>query len=111
MRNPLPFIFIAIVIVIMNGCKKDKVLMPDCFPQMTTTRQIMDQQATVVLQNEVFYLIEQGTIDTRLKPCNLPQKYQIHNLQVTISGAVKSTIRNGVEPCCVENFVLTQITD
>jgi hypothetical protein len=95
----------------INGCQKDKIQVEDCLTDFSTIRQINNQKATVISQNGQFYLIESGTIDTRLRPCNLPQKFQVNNLQVVISGNVKSTIRNGVEPCCTENFVITKILE
>ncbi len=80
-----------------------------CFENETTSGQIVNKPATIKLINNQFYIIEQGTIDTRLNPCNLPEEFKVDNLQVTISGDVKTTIYNPGEPCCTENFVITKI--
>ncbi len=56
------------------------------------------------------YIIEQGTIDTKLIPCNLPIEFVQDNLQVIISGDVKLRPREANEPCCTEDIVITKIT-
>jgi len=95
----------------INSCKKDKAEINDCFPNSTTARQIINKMATIRQQpSGLFYIIEQGTIDTKLNPCNLNAEYQVDNLQVTISGDVKATLQGGPGPCCIDNFVITKIT-
>ena len=59
---------------------------------------------------DTFYIIEEGTIDTRLNPCILDKEFQQNNLKVKISGEVKLTIQGGPSPCCLENFVITKIS-
>ena len=101
-------LFIALFISIsFFSCKKVTAATEDCFEGTATTRTIIDKQATVKLSGDVFYLIEDGAIDTRLKPCNLKPEFRVHDLRVTISGMIKSTVNTAV--CCTENFVLSKI--
>lgn len=102
---------LALCNILPNSCKKENTKTSDCFPNADTYRQIVDRPATVRQQaGGTFYIVEQGTIDTRLNPCNLTTEFQIDNLQVTISGDVKATLQGGTVPCCTENFVITKIT-
>lgn len=104
----LPFVIGSLLI---SSCKKDKAQTNDCFPNATTSRQIINKPATIKQQSAgVFYIVEQGTIDTKLNPCNLTPEFQIDNLLVTISGDVKATVQGGPGPCCTDNFVITKIT-
>jgi hypothetical protein len=97
--------------IIFCCCKKDDTKQTDCFPNADTYRQIIDKPATVRQQaGGTFFIVEQGTIDTKLNPCNLPTDFQVDNLQVIISGDVKTSIQGGPGPCCTENFVITKIT-
>ncbi len=59
---------------------------------------------------EPVYLVEEGTIDTRLIPCNLSPDFYKDGLVVRISGLVKTTVRNTMAPCCAENFVIVKIS-
>jgi len=45
----------------------------------------------VTLVGSQFYIVEESTIDNRLNPGNLVQKFRVDNLLVTISGEVKAT--------------------
>ena len=93
------------------SCKKNSGKTDDCFPNSTTARQIVDKSATVRQQpGGLFYIVEQGTIDTKLNPCNLATEFKVDNLQVTVSGDVKATVQGGPGPCCTDNFVITKIT-
>ena len=94
------------------SCKKENKAIP-CFADLATTRQVSNKRATVKLTatiSEPVYLVEEGAIDTRLLPCNLPMAYYQHDLKVTVSGEVKDTPQIGSPPCCVENFVITAIS-
>lgn len=93
--------------LIFFSCKKSKEKTSNCFSDIPTTRTILDKQATIQLLNNEFYIIENGTIDTKLLPCSLANEFKINNLPVTITGEVKNTIPTGV--CCTENFVITKI--
>lgn len=94
------------------SCKKeDKAT--DCFPDTSTVRVIDNKKAVVKLTAtavEPVYLVEEGTIDTRLVPCNFPMEFYQHDLQVIVSGEVKVTHQTGSVPCCAENFVITKIS-
>jgi hypothetical protein len=112
MRHSLNFIAFALVTTIISSCKKDNNVNTDtdCFPNATTVRQITNAQATVKAAGGKYYIVEQGTIDTKLNPCTLSKEFQVDNLQVTISGDVKLTQQGGLEPCCTDNFVITKIS-
>ena len=87
----LPFV---IGLLLISSCKKDKAQTNDCFPNATTSRQIINKPATIKQQSAgVFFIVEQGTIDTKLNPCNLTPEFQIDNLLVTISGNFKATVQ------------------
>jgi hypothetical protein len=110
MRNFL--IFIASFFSLIQGmsCKKDEKT-DSCFSGSPTVRQIVNQQATIKVTGTILgvYMVEQGSIDTKLIPCNLPQEFLQNDLQVIISGEVKST-PPGTGPCCSNNFVITSIS-
>ena len=95
----------------VSSCKKEKDI-TGCFSNAATVRQILNKQAVIKLTATVnpVWIIEQGTIDTKLIPCNFPMEFYQDGLQVTISGEVKSTLQVGAGPCCIENFVITQIS-
>ena len=110
MRYRLTLLGLGFVIILSNSaCKKEAVSTSGCYPGAETIRQIEDKQATIQQVDNVYYILEQGTIDTRLLPCNLPQEFKEDGLSVVVSGAVKARIRNGVEPCCTDNFVIDEI--
>lgn len=107
------YILTLIVLLIMTlsfSCKKDNTSNADCFPNTSTVRRIASGQGTIKEVGGKYYIVEQGSMDTKLSPCSLPTEFQINNLQVTISGEVKSTLHGGPEPCCTENFVITNIS-
>ncbi len=104
-------LLVLLIGLIFLACKKNNDKSNDCFPGAITTRQIIDKPASIRQQADgLFYIIEQGTIDSRLNACNLPTEFQINNLDVTISGEVKATVWGGPGPCCIENFVITKIS-
>lgn len=104
-------IFMALFLTFLFiSCKKDSNHNKDCLPNGKILRQITDQPATVKNINGQFYLVENNAVDSRLNPCNLDKDYQVDNLQVTISGEVKSVVQPGPGPCCTENFVITEIS-
>ena len=111
MRHFLTFIPFFILMTIFSSCKKVKSY-TECFAGATTVRQITHKQAVIRLTATVnpVWIIEQGSIDTKLIPCNLPMEFYQDGLQVTISGEVKSTPQVGPQPCCTENFVITKIS-
>ena len=106
MRNIIQLTAIFLLLA-MYSCKKDKVS-SECFANATTVRVINNTQATIKDIGGNYFIIEQGSIDTRLNPCLLAQEYKINNLPVVISGEVKLT-PGTFEPCCTVNFVITKI--
>jgi len=111
MRYFLNLMTFLILIIIFNSCKKEKET-TECFPNVTTVRQISNKQAVIKLTATVnpVWIIEQGSIDTKLIPCNFPMEFYQDGLQVIISGEVKSMPQSGPGPCCTENFVITKIS-
>ena len=111
MRHSPPFITFFILMTIVSSCKKDKSS-TECFAGAPTVRQITHKQAVIKLTATVnpVWIIEQGSIDTKLIPCNFPIEFYQDGLQVIISGEVKSTRQVGPQPCCTENFVITKIS-
>jgi hypothetical protein len=103
-------ILIFLLVTALSSCKKDNNSTTDCFPNTSMVRQITNGQATVKASGGKFLIVEQGSIDTKLNPCSLPQEFQVDNLQVIISGDVKLTLHGGPEPCCTDNFVITKIS-
>lgn len=104
-------IALFILITIVDACKKQKET-TGCFPNASTVRQISNKKAVIKLTATVnpVWLIEQGSIDTKLIPCNFPMEFYEDGLAVIISGEVKSTATVASEPCCNENFVITKIS-
>jgi hypothetical protein len=100
---------LLIIATVVNSCKKDKKA-TECFSESPTIREISNKQAVVRLSAtfDPVWIIEQGTIDTRLIPCNFPMEFYQDGLEVVISGKVKSP-PNRTGPCCAENFVITKI--
>ncbi len=104
-------LFVGLFCFFLNSCKKEESRKKDCLNTATTYRQIFDKPATIrQLPAGTFYIIEQGTFDVKLNPCNLIADFQIDNLPVTISGDVKAAVQGRPEPCCIEDFVITKIT-
>ncbi len=104
----LPFLMLFCSIV---SCKKSNdTTTKDCFVNSITLRTILNKQARVIKQGTAFYIIEQGTFDTKLNPCNLADEYKRENLIVSITGEVKATIQGGPNPCCTEDFYILKIS-
>lgn len=112
MRYNIIWISVLTIFLLPVSCKKgDKAT--NCFSGVPTIRQINNKKAVIRLTAtyvEPVYLVEEGTIDTRLIPCNFPMEFYQNDLQVTISGKVKVTKQTGQVPCCAENFVITSIS-
>lgn len=101
-----------VIFIIPVSCKKGNKA-TTCFSGVPTIREINSKRAVVRLTatyTEPVYLVEEGTIDTRLIPCNFPMEFYQNDLQVIISGEVKATQQTSQAPCCAENFVITKIS-
>lgn len=110
MRRIFPIITFAVSATLFVSCKKQDNK-DECFPGVATVRQITDKSAVIKVTATAngVYLVEQGAIDTKLIPCNLARDFMQNDLQVIVSGDVKTTPQ-GSGPCCSENFVITKIT-
>lgn len=109
MKQLLSICSIAAALLLTNCKKEDSTPVVDCFPNEATTRQLIDQVVFVSLANGRGYLIEQNAIDSRLKPCNLPDSLAIQDLPVIVTGVVKAREQSPGAPCCTLNFVITTI--
>ncbi|KYP15742.1 hypothetical protein [Flavihumibacter sp. CACIAM 22H1] len=102
----------TIVLLIAAGCGKENK--PDsCNSSQATVRKIVDKKAVVRVTDratEPVYLVEAGTIDSRLIPCTLALEYYLDGLEVTISGEVKAAVHLASTPCCAAPIVLTKIS-
>lgn len=104
---------LLVLLAILVSCKKVKDnSITGCSPDAITIKQITNKQAVIEVTGTIngIYIIEQGTIDTKLIPCNLPIEFVQDNLQVVISGDVKFRPHIVNEPCCIENLVITKIS-
>lgn len=88
------------------ACVNNAAIIPGC-PDEKTVRQVKDKSAIIQKTGTQFYIVEQNTIATKLKPCNLPTEFRVDHLAVIVSGDVKSTIQNAIEPCRTNNFMIT----
>lgn len=103
---------LSVLLSLSTSCKKDDKP-AGCFADEPTTRQLTNKKAIVKLTatiTEPVYLVEEGAIDTRLLPCNLPMEFYQHDLVVTVSGDVKAAPQAAQAPCCAEKLVITAIT-
>jgi hypothetical protein len=109
MRNCWTIIPILIILATVSSCRKEKET-GACLTASKTVRTITDKAAVIKLTATVngVYILEQGSTE-QLIPCNFPMEFYQNDLQVTISGNVKS-IPQGAASCCTENFVITTIT-
>ena len=108
MRYFTNFIVAILILSIVSSCKKNKDVNTECSPNSPTVRQITNAQATIKKDQGKFFIVEKGSIDSRLNPCSLPQDFQMNDLSITVSGDVKETPQSN--PCCTENFVITEIS-
>lgn len=58
------------------SCKKEKQIRQDCFEGFTAQRQLTDAAAIIKMIDETYFIMEEGTYDERLFPCNLPDKFK-----------------------------------
>lgn len=103
--------FPLLIIVLFSSCKKENNQV-DCSPGKPILRHITNKKATVRLTATAVmpvYLVEEGTIDTQLHPCDFPMEYYQDGLKVTISGFTKQSDLNA-STCCIERFTITSIS-
>ncbi len=97
-------------IAVMFSCQTTQESDPDCNDGSKTLRIITNAPATIYLIENQYFITEQNTIDTRLVPCYLPEKFQKDKLSVSISGEVKNyPIRDMIYACCIEKIVLSHV--
>ncbi|RYZ28888.1 MAG: hypothetical protein EOP49_41090 [Sphingobacteriales bacterium] len=112
MKPIAAWLLLPVLLSLFTSCKKDNKT-AGCFAGELTTRKLANKKATIKLTatiTEPVCLVEEGAIDTRLLPCNLPMEFYQHDLVVTVSGDVKAARQTGQVPCCAENLAITAIT-
>lgn len=102
-------IFFTHLFILCSSCKKSNTLDRACFSDTANAGKLINKQAIIKLSGADFYIYEQGTIDTKLIPCNLPPNFQMNDLQVMISGYIKPSKEEG-NTCCTEILFITKIT-
>jgi hypothetical protein len=108
MRYYQKFIAAILIISALSSCKKRKDVTADCSPNSPTVRKVTNAQATIKKDQGKYFIIEKGSIDSKLNPCALPEEYQINDFSITVSGDVKETHQSNI--CCTENFLITKIS-
>lgn len=103
-------LFFLYLVMVAGSCKKENKT-NNCSPDIPTVRRIDNKPAVIKLTATVnpAYIVEQGSIDTKLIPCNLPMEFFENDLRVVISGEVKPSAQQG-GTCCTENLFITKIT-
>ena len=98
------------LITVVAACKKDKV--SNSCADGPTVRHIINKRAIIKVGALIHpvYLVEEGSVDTKLVPCNFPPEFYQADLEVVINGEVKGTPQPAGTPCCFENFVITKIS-
>lgn len=113
-KNNMRYSFILFLLLpLLNACEKANKAAPvDCLAGATTIRQIVNKQAIIKITSPGAspYLVETGSIDAKLIPCNLPAEFSQNDLLVIISGEVKQRVQSPMEPCCSEDLFITNIS-
>ncbi|MFT3823129.1 MAG: hypothetical protein QM731_04380 [Chitinophagaceae bacterium] len=103
----------CLAIVALHACKKSSSQPAsdnfcDELVNVTTVRSISMKLATIQKTGDEYYVIEENTIDTRLRPCYLPEELRVDKLQVVVTGEVKKTNHSAV--CCTDELLVIKIT-
>jgi hypothetical protein len=98
------------LIIMIVACKRENS--QDCMPDVKTISELTNVNGIMRLvdtSSDYIILVAQGLDTLGYVPCNLPESFEIPNLEITVSGLVKYTL----DPCffgyCPENFVITKI--
>jgi len=108
MKSQIPLLVLLVTATVLSSCKKEEKSDPCSAP---TARIISNKPAVIKLNATIngVTIVEQGSIDTWLIPCNLPQDFYQNDLQVVISGEAKETrFPSGI--CCPQHFFITKIS-
>jgi hypothetical protein len=90
----------AIAIVLLTGCQKEKYAEnPDC-SSGAVLQSVVDQPAVVIQLGSDYYLIPEGSIDSRYYPCSIPEAFRVNDLPVKITGDIRAKASAGPRPCC-----------
>lgn len=83
----------------------------DCplLADQATIRTLIMQPATIKQEGRLFFIVEDGTIDQKLRPCNLTQDLQVHDLKVVVTGEVKKQLSFS-SYCCVDELLIHKIS-
>ena len=106
------FLIVFFGLLSCTSCKKTQSGIDEnaCFNDAEATRQITNSPAAIFqLPDSSFVLVEEGTFDTWLIPCNLPSEFEENNLLVVLSGKTRPQVSTVPAPCCPEEMIVTQI--
>lgn len=96
----------------LSACKKSSNTNTevDChlLADQVTIRSLIMQPATIKQEGDLFFIAEDGTIDQKLRPCNLTQDFKVHNLKVVVTGEVKKPSLFS-SYCCVYDLLIHKI--
>ena len=96
----------------VSSCRNENDVAPNfCYPDAMVLRTLNNAKVTILASNspDLFYMKEEGAVDTTLEPCNLPKEFQVDSLKVVVSGEVQDT-HELLPPCCVMLFVIKKIS-
>lgn len=93
------------------SCKKEKQIRQDCFEGFTAQRQLTDAAAIIKMIDETYFIMEEGTYDERLFPCNLPDKFKKNDLTIKVSGTVYAFASAPPGPVYTNGLVISAISE
>ncbi|MHB1922552.1 MAG: hypothetical protein ACYCOO_09985 [Chitinophagaceae bacterium] len=100
---------LTLMIYSCHQCSPDA----DCFNALKTIGTLRYARGWVskLSRPNLYILLVPGKSGMRaFLPCNMPQKYQVDHLQVTVSGWIKSSLKEGVSyPYHPQPLVITVI--
>lgn len=72
-------------------------------------RMITNQVATIKINVEGCYIVEDSTYDSKLFPCAISDEYKVDNLRIVVTGEVRNRVANTFYPCCQYNLAISKI--
>lgn len=111
MQKSCWLVFTSLIWCSISCNKRENNTAEDCSANAVTTRQVVNKPAVVKVTATIYsiYLVEEGSMDLKLVPCDfLPIEFIQNDLQVIISGDVKQR-KNNADPCCTENIKITSL--
>ncbi len=112
MRFVHTLLIMTLAFTAMTACKKSNTTNDDSncssFMSQETIRAISLQPAIIQQEGDLFFVVEEGAIDKKLRPCYLTQDLRVHNLKVVVTGEVKkSSFLSSY--CCADALLILKI--